>query len=830
MIRRELLSMKKIILTAAVCLGGYVPLQGQVSLTIEKAMDIAEEHSPSLRRSHMNLERYQQNLVAQRASLKSKFSLNLNPVDYSKSRSFDNRLSQWYTNERFSATGTFQVDQPILWTDGVLSLINRFGWQDNNSNIDGTKTSNKAFSNDLYLQLSQPIFTYNKRKMELQQIEYDYENANISYALQRLSTEKDITQQFYSVYMAQSQLAITREELTNAQQSYEIIKNKVEADLAARDELFQAEVNLASARSSLEEQQVSLENSKDQLKQTLGMDLNEDIMVFAEVQIKPVEVNLEKAIQHGLESRLELRQREIESKELAFDMIKTKALNEFKGDIALSFGLIGDNRHLEKIYNNPTQNPRVAISFSVPIFDWGEKKARVKAQEVAQKINRLEFHEDKVNIELNIRQTWRNLENLLSQIKIAKQNVANAQRTYDLNLTRYREGDITGMDMNQFQTQLSNKKIAYTQALINYKIELLNLKILSLYLQLSQPIFTYNKRKMELQQIEYDYENANISYALQRLSTEKDITQQFYSVYMAQSQLAITREELTNAQQSYEIIKNKVEADLAARDELFQAEVNLASARSSLEEQQVSLENSKDQLKQTLGMDLNEDIMVFAEVQIKPVEVNLEKAIQHGLESRLELRQREIESKELAFDMIKTKALNEFKGDIALSFGLIGDNRHLEKIYNNPTQNPRVAISFSVPIFDWGEKKARVKAQEVAQKINRLEFHEDKVNIELNIRQTWRNLENLLSQIKIAKQNVANAQRTYDLNLTRYREGDITGMDMNQFQTQLSNKKIAYTQALINYKIELLNLKILSLYDFEHDVPIVPMEDLVTKK
>lgn len=481
MIRRELLSMKKIILTAAVCLGGYVPLQGQVSLTIEKAMDIAEEHSPSLRRSHMNLERYQQNLVAQRASLKSKFSLNLNPVDYSKSRSFDNRLSQWYTNERFSATGTFQVDQPILWTDGVLSLINRFGWQDNNSNIDGTKTSNKAFSNDLYLQLSQPIFTYNKRKMELQQIEYDYENANISYALQRLSTEKDITQQFYSVYMAQSQLAITREELTNAQQSYEIIKNKVEADLAARDELFQAEVNLASARSSLEEQQVSLENSKDQLKQTLGMDLNEDIMVFAEVQIKPVEVNLEKAIQHGLESRLELRQREIESKELAFDMIKTKALNEFKGDIALSFGLIGDNRHLEKIYNNPTQNPRVAISFSVPIFDWGEKKARVKAQEVAQKINRLEFHEDKVNIELNIRQTWRSLENLLSQIKIAKQNVANAQRTYDLNLTRYREGDITGMDMNQFQTQLSNKKIAYTQALINYKIELLNLKILSLY-------------------------------------------------------------------------------------------------------------------------------------------------------------------------------------------------------------------------------------------------------------------------------------------------------------------------------------------------------------
>ena len=52
--------------------------------------------------------------------------------------------------------------------------------------------------------------------MELKQIEYDYENANISYALQQLNTEKSITDQFYSVYMVQSNLEISREELVNA--------------------------------------------------------------------------------------------------------------------------------------------------------------------------------------------------------------------------------------------------------------------------------------------------------------------------------------------------------------------------------------------------------------------------------------------------------------------------------------------------------------------------------------------------------------------------------------------------------------------------------------
>jgi outer membrane protein TolC len=83
------------------------------------------------------------------------------------------------------------------------------------------------------------------------------------------------------------------------------------------------------------------------------------------------------------------------------------------------------------------------ISFAIPIFDWGEKKARVNAQKVAQTIAKLE--QENQQIELNGCETdWRRLENLRSQIDIAEKSVRNAQLTYDLNLTRYREGDLTG--------------------------------------------------------------------------------------------------------------------------------------------------------------------------------------------------------------------------------------------------------------------------------------------------------------------------------------------------------------------------------------------------
>lgn len=489
--QRKFHFMKKVVLLFAVFIGISSQSFGQRILTIEDAMNIAAENSPALMRSKLSMERSQLNLVAQRASLKSRFSLTLNPVSYSKSRSFDSRESEWYTNEQFQTRGTFQVDQPLIWTDGTLSLRNVFSWQDNSSQRVTGSNSDQAFTNNLYLELTQPLFTYNRTKMELIRLEQDLENSYISFALQRLNTETQITNRFYSVYMTQQSLDIRKEELVNAQQSYKIIKNKVDADLAASDELFQAELNLLTAQSSVDEGQVNLENQKDQLKQTIGLPLDDDFVVHGEItETEFFLVDQNKALEHGLNSRLELRQREIEIANLEFTMIETKARNEFSGDVSLSMGLTGDNKRFPDIYQNPTTNPRVSLSFSVPIFDWGANKARVQAQKVAQTISAIQYEDQKIEIELNIRQTCRNLANLITRIEIEKQNVNNAQLTYNLNLVRYRQGDLTGMEINQYQTQLSSRKISYMQALIDYKYELLNLKILSMYdFEKDEPVF-----------------------------------------------------------------------------------------------------------------------------------------------------------------------------------------------------------------------------------------------------------------------------------------------------------------------------------------------------
>ncbi len=460
---------------------GTLVVQSQDALTLDKALGVAQTTSPDLQQSLLNLERYQKNLEAQRAALKSRFSLELNPIDYSNQRRFDTRVSEWYTNENIQSNTVFTISQPILPTDGTISLINEFGWRNSNSTLSTTQTESQVFYNNLYLNLNQPLFTYNRLKLQLKQLELSLENANISYAMQRLNLEKNVTQFFYNVYMSQMDMNIAREELTNTQKSYDIIVNKVDAGLAAKEELYQAELNLSTAKSTVQNNEVSFENAKDQLKLYLGMDLDEDIMILADVSANPVPVDLDVAINTGLEARMELRQREIDIENSQFSLIETKSLNEFKGEVNLRMGITGDDKVLRNIYDQPTQSPSVALSFNIPIFDWGEKKARIAAAQADIKSQELNFSEQKKQIVVDIRQVYRNLQNQLNQIEIAKQNERNAQLTYEINLERYQNGDLTGMDLNLYQTQLSQNKIAYSQALINYKIELLNMKIQSLY-------------------------------------------------------------------------------------------------------------------------------------------------------------------------------------------------------------------------------------------------------------------------------------------------------------------------------------------------------------
>lgn len=456
-------------------------LQGvsQKGLTLEEALKIAEVNSPTMKKTMLGLVRSQENLNAQKAALKSSFSLTLNPIEYSQNRAFNELISKWNSQKTTESYGTFTVSQPIVFTDAVISLVNQFGYKDSYSEY--AQGSTRGFNNNLTLNLNQPLFTYNRTKLQLKELELELENSQLSYAIQLLSLENQVTQAFYYVYQQQQSLDIAYQAYQNMQKSYEVIRNKVDAGISAKEEMFQAELNLATTKSDYENKQVLLENAKDDFKMMIGMSLYDDVTVLPNIEVDTVQIDVAFAIDQGLDNRMELRQRKISIETSQFDLTRTKALNEFKGALGLSVGLFGDNENLGNVYESPTDNERISLSLTIPLWDWGERKSRIKASEATIETANISLEEEQNNIILGVRKVYRNLLNLQNQIVIARQNVTNAQLTYDLNLERYKNGDLTGMDLNIYQNQLSEKQLSYTNSLITYKLELLNLKIQTLY-------------------------------------------------------------------------------------------------------------------------------------------------------------------------------------------------------------------------------------------------------------------------------------------------------------------------------------------------------------
>ena len=479
--KRVIREMVIVLMSGFMMLNG-TDLEAQALLTIDKSMDIAVENSPDMQQTELALVRSHERLNAQRARLKSQFSITLDPFEYEKTNRFDQQTSEWYINEQASTGGTFAINQRLLPTDGELMLVNRFSYDYSfTESAFASDPLSQTYNNRFYLQFTQPIFTYNRTRMETERLELDYEASLINYLLMQLTLERNVSQEFYSVYSNQMSLEIAQEDLKNNEESYEIIKNKVEGGLLALEELYQAEVNLATSRSGVFNSELVLANSMDQFKVLIGLSLDTSLLVAAEIMADTVPVNQELAIRHALDNRMELREREIDMENANFDLIVAKSTNEFAGSVTASFGVQGNNEQFSELFATNTTTPAIGLTLNIPLFDWGERKSEIKAAEASLQSTLISYEVEQTSIVMNIRSVVRSLKNLENQIEIQRKTVENAELTYDINLERYRNGDLTSLDLGLYQNQLSEAKMSLTNAIINYKIELLNLKIQSLY-------------------------------------------------------------------------------------------------------------------------------------------------------------------------------------------------------------------------------------------------------------------------------------------------------------------------------------------------------------
>lgn len=462
--------------------------QAQRLLTLDEAIETAMEQSPSMIRQRISLERTQDQLRAQRAAQRARFSIRLNPFSIGRDSQYNDNLSAWIDTDTKNSNGTFSITQPIALTDGTLSFSNSLSWRKSYS--DYTDMTIETFSSNASINYSQPIFTYNSTKMDLKELELDVESATLNFAMQRLNLEVQIARSYYSLYQSQQRLQIALEEQQSNEADYNIIKSRAEAGMVALSEQYQAELNYVQSQASYENTLVQFENSKDDFKTTLGLPMWDDFVLDVSItEVTPIQIDEELAVKTALERRTEIRENEISLINAKDALIRAKAQNEFAGTINFSLGVNGNNEDFSSVYDNPTRQQNIGLSLDIPIWDWGASAARVHQQELNIQSTQLTDSDDKRAIEIEVRQAIRELNNLVRQISIQEQSNRNAQLTFSINQERYRNGEITALIMNDYRSQLSTNQLSLLQAQIDYKLAIMNLRLITLWdFETNQPV------------------------------------------------------------------------------------------------------------------------------------------------------------------------------------------------------------------------------------------------------------------------------------------------------------------------------------------------------
>jgi outer membrane protein len=494
---------KSVILAAVAWLScGYTLVRAvdkPVELTLDNATELALERNYNAKVERLTLIQAEQQVKAQKGRFRTQIEMEIQAPNFQESvQSYrvPNELPYYNTIGNLRWQSNLTVRQPLP-TNGSVSLTNRL-YQTRESvfqdQLDITD-KDKRFLTALRLELRQPLFVPNTLKLGLERANLQHEQAVREYTRTELDVVYTVTESFYSLYRARRTLEIAREEVEQQQEAYNLAQRKYEAGLIPEVSALEMEVDLAQSRNRLLSAEGTLSRREDQFKITIGLPLEQSVTVTTDLEISKFLVNEEKAVEHGLKYRSEIRDREISRRLAEIYLEETDAQSTIRGQITAYYDLTGVSdplldygssvsrlfrSSLEDLRQRP-KNRGITFTLSLPIWDSGVNKAQVAAARARLEESRETEDYIRLTVARDIRAVVTRLEETRGRLEVLKRTEEVALRSYEITQSRFNIGDITSQELANNRDRLTDARQNYLSAFIDYQLAVADLKRNTLY-------------------------------------------------------------------------------------------------------------------------------------------------------------------------------------------------------------------------------------------------------------------------------------------------------------------------------------------------------------
>jgi outer membrane protein TolC len=296
---------------------------------------------------------------------------------------------------------------------------------------------------------------------------------------------------------------------------------------------------------------------------------------------------------------------------------------------------------------------------------------------------------------------------------------------------------------------------------------------------------------------------------------------------MLQKSAEITLLDLERQTDAFEISQNKYDAGLIREVDALQMEVDLAEAQSNHDIALLNQKSSVNSFKELLGVNLHDSISLKSELNYDIVIISPDLAVKYALENRLEIREQEIQIELQKLNIKQQKAAGMIKASLNAYFEKLGVNQEYNKglfssagdSYGNYSDRPSnygVGFSLRIPVFDWGENRARVKENE--SRLQEIIYSKEEVerSIETEVTTLVSRINSNLKRLQLLEKNVKVAEKSFSITLQRYSDGDIDSQTLALERNRMNTAYTSHLNAYINYQLSLADLMRKTFYDFQN--------------
>jgi outer membrane protein TolC len=303
----------------------------------------------------------------------------------------------------------------------------------------------------------------------------------------------------------------------------------------------------------------------------------------------------------------------------------------------------------------------------------------------------------------------------------------------------------------------------------------------------------------------------------------------FFSLLLAQIQVDIAKKNESNYDTLFRIAQGRFNLGKIAENELLQLELNLLQAQAAVENAELNYENQLFNFKSYLRLKDDFPIELIPPESVPKFVIPDDKAIieaRNNTSAGLEFQRRILEAES---ELNRAKREGRFDAELFASFGLTQTSTDIQAAYQNPLDEERVTLGITLPLLDWGKARGNIKMAESNLDLVETTVEQDKIDFEQNIVINVRQFNMQEKQLRIAAKSDTVAQKRFDVTQKRYMIGKVNDvLELNNAQIDNDNAKMGYYRTLMDFWKSYYELRMLTLYDFQRDMPIfVNFDDLM---